>query len=164
MRYLTLLAAVLLVGCKSEQKNRNNAYVPAAQQCVTDTDPQCVGAASAMMSVPLPEARDKSKPASENSIFGKCVMQIDGENEVRPCDGIQLVVRSTRENEEKEAVFDGYDFKFEGLNQHTYNLTANSQKYDLSTNALTTLTPGQKVDIKVKAKPKKKKSKKQRQQ
>jgi hypothetical protein len=140
-----------LIHCTTE-KNRTDSYAPAAQQCVTETDPACVGGASAMASIPLPEKRDKSLPKSETSIFGSCEMLIDGEKVTRPCEGIKLVLQATRENEVREAVFDGSNFKFEDLNQSHYTLQAESNKYEVITEPKT-LNRGSTVKVKIKARP-----------
>jgi hypothetical protein len=153
--WLPVLLSVAFAGCKSEQKNRSDAYVPGAQQCVTVTDPACTGEVAAGAQVPLPEImRDKSLPSAETSIFGRCEMEVEGEKKLRPCDSIQLFVRATRENEQRTAVFNGYDFKFEGLSQSTYNVIAASPKYDLSTDTKV-LNRGSTVKLRVRAKPKK---------
>jgi len=142
----------ILVRCATTGKNRADGYAPAAQQCVTETDQACVGGASAMVAIPLPHKRDKSLPRTETSIFGSCEMLIEGEKVARPCEGIKLVVRATKENEVREAVFDGANFKFEDLNQTDYLLRAESNKYEVLTGPQA-LNPGSTVKVKIKARP-----------
>ena len=107
-----------------------------------------------MAAFPLPQKRDKSLPRSETSIFGSCEMMVEGEKVARPCEGIKLVVRATKEGEVREAVFDGGNFKFEDLNQTDYLLRAESNKYEVLTEPQT-LNPGSTVKVKIKARPRK---------
>src|SRR6185503_6466779 len=103
---ISLIFLSLIAGCKAEQeKSRSESYVPAAQQCTTSTDSDCVGAATAGISIPLPEMGKKQ-------ISGKCEMVVAGEKIPRPCSDIQLIVRSSRENEVRNAIFDGENFRF----------------------------------------------------
>jgi len=146
------IGLAVLVRCKTTEKNRSDAYSPAVQQCVTETDQECVGGASAMAAIPLPQARDKSLPKSETSIFGSCEMIVEGEKAVRPCEGIRLVLHATREGEQREATFDGSNFKFEDLNQSDYTLQAESHKYEVIPEPQT-MSPGSTVKVKVKVRP-----------
>ena len=148
---ILLVTSAVLMRCETTQKNRNVDYVPG---CVTETDPNCVGEVTGGIQIPLPQARDKSKPKGKSTIFGQCELVVEGEDQTKPCDGIKLVVRSVRENEVRTATFDGYNFKIEDLNKDSYNLEAASPNYDVVTDTKA-LSPGQTVKIRVKARPKK---------
>lgn len=151
---MTLFVAplVILIACKTTEKNRTDNYAPDSVTCVTDTDPKCVGAASAMVQIPLGDGEENSS-IDKNSVSGLCEMMIEGEQELRPCNDIKLVLRSTRENEVREAVIDGYNFHITDLSQNNYNLEASSPKYEIFTDKKQ-LAPGHKVKIRVRAKPK----------
>lgn len=136
---------------------RSNAAGKAEPQTCGINEPQssdCLGSATVNISIPLPQKRDKSQPASSSGIFGECEMEIIGESGTRPCSDIKLIVRSSREKQvqERVAVFDGGKFRFEDLTHTSYNLEAVSPKYEVSP-VSKVVNPGQNVKIRVKVKP-----------
>jgi hypothetical protein len=146
-----LLATV--VGCKSTvEKNANNDSLPLRTDRTNELDPNWIGESSAMVQVPLPQKPSKGAMKPENSIVGHCEMMVVGESKPKPCNDIRLIVRSSRENEVRTAVIDGYNFKINDLNKTNYGLEATSPNYDITTDTKE-LSPGQDVKIRVNAKP-----------
>jgi len=137
------------VGCANTRipKNRNDGYAPATVVCVDSTDPNCVGQATIGIATPI----DKSKGA----IFGRCEVWMEGEKAPRSCSQLQLVLKSSRDNEQKMAVVEGFNFQFVDLKQDSYKLGVSSENYDVQTDNdnLDALSPGQTVKIRVRAKP-----------
>jgi hypothetical protein len=159
-----IAASAVFISCKSVHKNRTDDYVPANLQCPTDTDPSCVGASTAGVTVPLgsaPNAADtvSTEPGRPHKlkknryITGECQLVILGENQPRDCAGLRLQVRSTRDNEVRTAHVTGRGFKIDGLEDNTdYRIEALDDRYDLSLDQKP-LRAGQKPKITVKAKP-----------
>ena len=135
------------VGCGSAPKNHPDGYHPAGINCITPTDPDCVGTATAGVSVPIPRSKKEL-----NAIIGRCELIVENETEPRPCSGLKLVLRADRENISREAEIDGYKIVFPDLQPNsTYRLTGASELYDIQTDTKA-LAPGQNVKIRVKAK------------
>lgn len=147
---LALSGALFLAGCGVTQKNRSDAYVPSAQQCVSNSDPACIGEATIGVQTPLPEA---GKLADfKRSIMGRCEMVVVGERETRPCQNIKLVVRSAKDGETREANIDGFNFQIQDLSKDNYSLEATSPQYEILTNTKA-LKPGNNAKVRIKVKP-----------
>lgn len=157
-----IVSLATLSACKSVPKNRSDGYVPASLQCPTDTDPNCIGGSTAAVQVPIAPAAAKpesnvngrsSATKVNRFISGRCELVVTGQRKVQPCEGLRLVVRSTVDNEERIAKFDGYGFKIDDLKEGVdYRVEALADKYDVTTDTRT-IKPGQKPKIRVMAKP-----------
>lgn len=158
LRPLSLLFLVLLtlIGCADLPKSRtDDVAMPAEMTCVRSTDPQCIGEASLMIRIPFNDgAKAKGSAAEGSSLLGFCELFVEDESTAQPCNGISLVVRGARDNEQRTAVIKGYDFKVEGLEGGEYKLDASSPLYQLQTEAVSkgAVNPGQKLKIRVRAK------------
>jgi hypothetical protein len=156
MKCVRLFLASAVLMCASACKNvepapGNHVNMPPTMACPVQNDPACMGQASAAVQVPLPEKGLSSTP--EHSIWGDCEVTVPGESKPRPCTNVHLVLQSSREGEERTAVVDGFNFRFNDLKESKYKLTADSPDLQLETFEKGMLSPGQKLKIRLKAKP-----------
>ena len=142
--FLFLVFTSLLLSCSGVSKNRRDDYQPAGLNCITPTDPSCVGAATAGVSMPIPSSKKELA-----KIFGRCELEVDGELRPRPCTGLKIVLRGTKENEVRTAEIDGYNIVFADLKEgETYELVDSTGTVQLEGNG-TEVAPGQPIRIRV---------------
>jgi hypothetical protein len=149
-----IVSFFMISACKSVPKNRGPGYVPAALQCPTDMDPNCIGGSTAAIQVPIAPAAEQRTSAKKTNPFisGRCELIDAGDPKPRSCEGLRLIVRSTRDNEVRVARYNGYGFQIDDLNEGTdYRIEAigrDQQRYDVKTDS-PTLRPGQKTQVRV---------------
>lgn len=151
MRTIVVLCILIATGWAIAEKNRSDGYMPNSIQCVTPTDSGCVGTARAGLRVPIGDINLKGLA---NSLMGRCELEVEGRGKSEPCANVQLVLESEREGEQKTAVMDGFNFRFDQIAKQKYRLTADSEKYTLSPSKMITEKNGNQITIKLKAKPK----------
>lgn len=153
VRFRILLSVFLIggMGCAHIDKgHRNDGYTPAQIACPVPTDPTCVGEATAGIQIPIRERATASNPlADDHTIVGRCEMYVGDEQTPRPCNQLKLVARSTRNNEARAIVVDGFTFRAANLAGDSYRIESVSPDFEVISDAKP-LSPGQNVKIRVK--------------
>ena len=107
MKFVVSCVMIFTFGCKSLERNR------AEHDTSTTSD-------------------SKSEGKEAKMVIGRCEMLVVGQNQALPCSAVKLLAKSTRGHEQRTASVDGFNFRFDDMNEETYDLEVSAKDFSRS--------------------------------